>query len=59
MNLQDIKDKLVEAENLAEIGREVKLTRSYLSALARDTEGKLNPSYATFEKLKRYFSRDE
>ena len=57
MELQEIKKKLAKADNLAEIGRALGLTRSYMSALANDKEGRLNPSYPTYKKLVDYFNK--
>lgn len=57
LTMGEIQFRLRREKNLAEVGRALKVTRSYLSELARGT--KLNPSSKLQERLSEYLTRGE
>lgn len=57
LTMGEIQFRLRREKNLAEVGRALKVTRSYLSEIARGN--KLNPSAELQQRLSDYLTRGE
>lgn len=56
LTLEQIKEKLQD-RNLSKVGREVKITPSYIAAIAKGT--KKNPGYEIVKKLSDYLEEQQ